>query len=63
MGAAQFGRRAIQHDFAAGRAIFAAQNAHQRRFPGAILAQKRVNLAGAQVEIDAAQGVDTPNDL
>ena len=50
-------------DAASTRLHFTAENAHQCRFPCAILAQKRMDLPGADIEIDATQGLHATKQL
>ena len=46
-------------DLAAVLPIGAAENLHQRRLPGAVLAEQHVHFAAAEREIDAGQSDDT----
>ena len=52
------GRPVDQH-LAGVRLLDTADDLHQRRFAGAILAEQRDDLAGADVEVDAAERVNT----
>jgi hypothetical protein len=42
---------------------FAEGDIRKRRFPGAVLADERVNLTGVEVEIDAVDGNDARIEL
>ena len=44
-------------------AMHAGEDVHQRRLAGAVLAEERVDLAGLQVEVDAAQRLDAAEAL
>ncbi len=50
-------RHAAQSHPAAIGPLGAAEDFHERRFAGAVFADQRMDLAGAQCQIDAAQGV------
>jgi len=58
-GAGKGQRRAAEPHLAMRRAVNARDDLGQRRLAGAILSQKRVNLARHQGEVDVAQGRDT----
>ncbi len=57
------GRRTGQRDRAAIRRRGAGDDGHQRALAGTVLAQQDMDLAGAQVEIDAAQGMHAAEPL
>ena len=57
LGAGEADRLAIDGELARGRAEAAAEDVHQRRLAGAVLADDRMHLAGAQLQRDAAQRV------
>src|SRR5439155_18134369 len=48
-------RLAVEDDLAGIPAIRAAEDLHQRRFAGAVLAEQDVHLAGAKVEVHAVE--------
>ena len=48
----QLSRLAVDQDLALVRPVEAVEDVHQRRLPGPVLAQQRVHLALAQVEVD-----------
>ena len=50
---AELGRLAVDQDLALVGPVEAVEDVHQRRLAGAVLAQQRVHLALAQVEVDA----------
>ena len=50
---AELGRLAVDQDLALVRPVEAVEDVHQRRLAGAVLAEQRVHLALAQVEVDA----------
>ena len=54
---------AVDRDGALVRRVHAREDVHQRRLAGAVLAEQRVDLAGLQVEIDAAQRLDAAEAL
>ncbi len=56
----QFDRRAVELDDAAGRREVAAEDLHQGRLAGAVLADDRVDLAGADADRHVAQDLDRP---
>ena len=47
--------RAVDQDLAGVGGLDAGEDLHQRRLAGAVLAHERVNLAGAEVEVDAVE--------
>ena len=49
-------RLPIQQDLAFVRMVQAVQHLHQRALAGAVLAQQRMHLAGAHIEVDAFIG-------
>ena len=49
---AHLDRLAVDQDLALVRPVEAVEDVHQRRLPGAVLAEQGVNLAAAQVEVD-----------
>ena len=51
-GRAHLDRLAVDQDLALVRPVEAVEDVHQRRLPGAVLAEQRVHLAAAQVEVD-----------
>ena len=53
LGRAELGRLAVDPDLALVRLVEAVDDVHQRRLAGAVLAEQRVHLALAQVEVDA----------
>ena len=53
LGRAELGRLAVDPDLALVRVVEAVDDVHQRRLAGAVLAEQRVHLALAQVEVDA----------
>ena len=50
--------RAVEGERAARRAMHAGENLGEGRFPGAVLAEQRMDLAAPKVEIDVAQHLD-----
>ena len=50
---AELGRLAVDQDLALVGPVEAVEDVHQRRLAGAVLAEERVHLALAQVEVDA----------
>jgi hypothetical protein len=54
---------AVDPDRAGVLRVHAGEDLHQRRLAGAVLADERVDLAGAQVEVDAVQDVDAEEAL
>ena len=49
---------AVEPDLALVGRVEPVEDAHQRRLAGAVLAEQRVDLAAAQVEVDAVVGDD-----
>ena len=58
VGVREADRRAAPADLAAGRREVSGEQLHQRRLAGAVLAQERVHLAGADVDVDRVQDLD-----
>ncbi len=56
--ARQLDRRTVEPDRAASRGQMAAEHLHQRRLARAVLADDRVDLAGARGDRDVAQNLD-----
>ena len=54
---------AVERHAAAILRVYARDDLHQRRLAGAVLADQAVDLAGAQHEIDVAQGRDAAEGL
>ncbi len=48
-------RDAVEQHLAAVRLDDAGEDVHQRRLPGAVFAEERVNFAALEIEVDAAQ--------
>src|SRR5262249_4764046 len=53
---------AVHQDLARVGRVEAVEDAHQRRLPGAVLAEQRMHLAAAQVEVDVVVG-EHPREL
>ncbi len=56
-------RNGLDQDFPVVFGKDAGKNFHQRRLAGTVLAHERVNLSGAEVEIDAVEGHDPAETL
>ena len=54
---------AIHHEGAGRRLVHAGDDLHERRLAGAVLADEAVDLARAQGEVDAPQGLDAAEAL
>ena len=54
---------AVERDLAAVGLVHAVEHLHQRALAGAVLAEKRMDLAGAHAELDGVVGPQRPEDL